>query len=365
LLKAYNTLIARKGNGSLAAATYVCTLAFVAQFEAMDMKNLKYITAVALALAFLAGCAGVGQSPLPQAASVPQNGASAMRATPDGTAFTVASGRVVADPSGAPMAGVAVNLYLWTPCTVVRKPGLRNFVCPKPVATTKTGGDGRFRLRARPGHYLLAIGSDDPTDIVHPTVHDNVTLAGASQRLLAPGPCPGTPPQSVGPHCMPTFPTVTATVPEKSGDYRLATLDSHEVPCAKAFNVQRTALGLEPAVVDEWLTENTRGEVGDRINPKVEPFLKYVVLSTGQIAADGGDNKPVDGVSACGYYLVPGAFASAFPIEQKYALDPRTHWMSARWVLFTPPHSVTQGYGLVQYPRDPRNFQDPKVKYWP
>jgi hypothetical protein len=280
--------------------------------------------------------------------------------------MTVATGRVVGDPSGRPLRGVAVNLYPWTPCKIEHIAGLRSISCPKAVASTTTDADGTFRLRARPGHYLLAVGSDDPNDLVHPTVHDDVTLAGTSQHLVAPGPCPGTPPQRAGVHCLPSIPLASATGVERGGDYRLATLDGHEVPCAKAFDAARTALKLEPAVVDEWLTENTRAFVSWRVNPNLKTFRTFASLSTGQLEVVGGGSKRVDGESPCGYYLIESTvFSTAFPSIEKYALDPRTHWIGARWVMFNPANGDRQGIGYAQYPRDPRNFQDPRVRYWP
>lgn len=89
---------------------------------------------------------------------------------------TVAWGKLVDDPSGKPLRGVRVALEPWKPCRAApnvpwadknQKPWRHHeaLVCPKAIVNGTTRADGRFLLRALAGHYLLAIGSDDPADM--------------------------------------------------------------------------------------------------------------------------------------------------------------------------------------------------------
>ena len=79
---------------------------------------------------------------------------------------TNASGVVVDDASGSPLAGVPVKLMPWGPCGATPAPSSitpENDGCPTPLpspqATTNAQGD--FTLNGAPnGHYLLVIGTD-------------------------------------------------------------------------------------------------------------------------------------------------------------------------------------------------------------
>ena len=208
--------------------------------------NLRLIASTVLVLAALAACGGGGGSnpPTPTATSV------ATASTTPST--TNASGTVVDDGTGMPLAGVAVKLMPWAPCGPTPQPATsitpENDGCPTPLPSPQatTASNGTFTLNgALSGHYILVIGADTvstpPAGYVPPscatncgtptpapftvqaTVHDNVTLTGGNQTLLAP--------------TLPAVPSgYTPPTWETNGDYRLATLDAaKEMPCLIAW----------------------------------------------------------------------------------------------------------------------------------
>jgi hypothetical protein len=251
-------------------------------------------------------------------------------------------GNLVDDPSGKPLAGVLVALYPWAPCKVSGK----KLNCPKAVATTKTLGNGRFNLSAKNGHYILAIGSDDPNDTTRPTIHDNVTLTGGVQHIVAPS--------------MPPLPLITPNAIERNGKYRLVTVNkTRELPCFTEFNAIRLQRGLQPMVLDEWLTENDRTVTaaivkwwnnGDHGPPPTPvPSNPYEGLSTGNIGIVGGNS-------------CHDIANDAFKLNAKYAANVQAHWFHGMWYAYD--HSK-EGTGEGQFPRDPRNFVDPNVPRWP
>lgn len=143
---------------------------------------------------------------------------------------TTANGTVVDDASNSPLSGVQVALQPWV-----------ENASPSPVATTNA--QGQFSFTAANGHYLLIIGSNSASD-TRATVHDNVTLKGGSQPLVAPTEWP--------------MPTITPKPSELSGAYRLMTLDTTiQTPCLSAVNAARANLSLAALVPDEWLEENS------------------------------------------------------------------------------------------------------------
>ncbi len=209
--------------------------------------NLRLIASTVFILAAAVACGGgsaAGIVPSPPATN---------------TQTTNASGTVVDDGTGMPLAGVAVKLMPWAPCGPTPAPATsitpENDGCPTPLPSPQatTSSNGTFALNGAPnGHYLLIIGADAvatvppgyttppgncspnpcpaPTPVnftVQATVHDNVTLDGGSQTLQAP-----------------TLPAVPSgyTPPswETNGDYRLATLNATtEMPCYIAWQYQR------------------------------------------------------------------------------------------------------------------------------
>ncbi|MHB8147348.1 MAG: peptidase associated/transthyretin-like domain-containing protein, partial [Vulcanimicrobiaceae bacterium] len=210
---------------------------------------------------------------------------------------------LVDDPSGSPLAGIPVKLEPWVAGATP---------LPSPQATTAANGTFSIGPVAN-GHYLLVIGSDSPSDITRPTIHDNVTLTGGTQALAAPN-------LTVTPYG--PIPTVTPPAVETNGDYRLDTLSpTDEVACLQAFNQQRLALNLVPVVADEWLTENAREWNAFRVSGQfaaLQPTLTwYGLLTTGNTVVAGGSScaQALDGVG--------GSFTgSALP----YSGSANTQW---------------------------------------
>ena len=195
--------------------------------------------------------------------------------TPGG--LTNASGTVVDDGTGMPLAAVSVKLMPWAPCGPTPAPATsitpQSDGCPTPLPSPQvtTAANGTFTLNGvLNGHYVLVIGADavatvapgyttppsscggtcpTPSPVsftVQATVHDNVSLTGGNQILLAP--------------TLPSVPAgYAAPAWETNGDYRLATLNaSTEMPCLIAWQYERAQNGLAGSSVDEWLLENVR-----------------------------------------------------------------------------------------------------------
>lgn len=284
---------------------------------------------------------------------------------------------LVNDPSGTPIQHEIVQLEPWKPCfarpnvpwaTLYQKPWPRHETlrCPKAIFTTHTAANGRFVLRAPAGHYLLVIGSDDPADLTHPTIHDNVWLKTGTQHLLAPKPCPtilnaGDP--NAYNHCLPPIPNGQLTgplplpKPERDGDYRLATINRWEKPCIHAFDAYRKKWNLDPAVVDEWVTESERAGIKQARIPNRKLYPGQGELTEGFGYQGSGNRDCANGVMGNVFFGDLGGLA--------YSADPRTHWVGTmnEPLILGKPQDIW--LGNAEYPRDPRNWKDPAVPIWP
>ena len=253
---------------------------------------------------------------------------------------TTATGMLVDDPSGSPLAGIPVKLEPWTAGATP---------LPSPQATTAANGTFSIGPVAN-GHYLLVIGSDSPTDTTRPTIHDNVTLTGGTQALQAPN-------LTVKPYG--PIPTVTPPAVETNGDYRLNTLSAtDEAPCLTAFNQQRASLNLPPVVADEWLTENARewnAFVTSGQFAALQPTVTwYARLTTGNDAISGGS-------SCADMFGSGGAFTNT---AAPYATSASTQWFGGNYVPYVTGSSISAA-GLSEFPIDPRFQADPNVPIWP
>ena len=200
------------------------------------LKSRTLFFCAVLASAVPAACGGgAGFSPAP---SLPS-------AAPSSTPMTNAvagDGTLVDHDTGAPLSGIAVGLAPW-------------LAGATPVPQGTTDPNGRFAVTAAPGRYLLVIGSDSPNDPQQrPTIHDAIVLAAApaTQVLAAP--------------TMPPVPSTTPNPIERSGNYRLMTMNASEQACLAYENQKRASLSYAPVVEDEWLAENQRMAVQQEIN---------------------------------------------------------------------------------------------------
>jgi hypothetical protein len=227
--------------------------------------------------------------------------------------------------------------------------------CPPylPYATA-TNTQGRFELRDVPnGHYLLVIGNDDALDFVRPTIHDQVFFGGGMQRLVAPT-LPREP-QPTAPYPPPHPVRVPAV--ERSGNYRLATLDANrELPCLAAFNHTRAGKGYPAMVLDEWLTENVRA---------IEAYAMTIVPKTRRVYQTVAifDGTTVAGGTQCASALVAPAF-SANP-ARKLTLDPRSLWYGGEYLPPGTPGQPGKAHGTQLFGIDPRAYQSPDNPPWP
>jgi hypothetical protein len=329
-------------------------------------------------------CAGFSACQSPSPATPPIS-----RASADVT-MTTAWGKLVDDPSGQPLRGVRVALEPWKPCRPVpfvpmylppwthknwpppsAWPHPEHLVCPSPVTVTKTDRNGKFTIRARKGHYLLAIGSDATTDLVRPTIHDNVVLTGGIQHLTAPTPCPQFTPTVRYQHCMPQIPLVMLPRPELSRDYRLSTIDpKYEIRCIKGYNYERRQRNLEAVVIDEWLTENNRNSQrfagSKRFYLAPWAWAGGPALSSGFADTQGGTGvKRLNGHPGCWTWNTRTAFFYNFD-ALPYSIDPRSHWYAGTYGQFNKLGKAGNLLGASQFPRDPRSvFLDGNVPIWP
>lgn len=285
------------------------------------------------------------------------------------SATTNASGTVVDDESGAPLAGVPVKVMPWGPCGATPAPSAitpEADGCPTPLPSPQatTNAQGLFTLNGVPnGHYLLVIGADavatvppgyttppgncgnnpcpTPSPVagtpVQATVHDNVTLNGGNQTLVAP--------------TMPPVPSgYTAPTWETNGDYRLATLNaSTEMPCLIAWQYERAQYGLASGSVDEWLIENVRAD--NAYNQVAAAGSTFPIITTGTYHTSGD--------VACGGSGVATVSQIALTATPE-GTDPRTSWFGGQYAV------GNNGWlGLAEFPIDPRSYTDPNHPNWP
>ncbi len=323
--------------------------------------NLRLIASALGIAAALAACGGGGGSSAPATTS-PMSTPTLIPS--QGQTTTNASGIVVADGSGAPLAGVAVKLMPWAPCAATPVPATsitpENDGCPTPLPSLQvtTAGNGSFTLGGVPnGHYLLIIGTDTvstpPAGYAPPacttncgtptpapftvvaTVHDNVTLTGGNQSLVAP--------------TLPTVPSgYTPPTWETNGDYRLATLNAQtEMPCYIAWQYERAQNNLAGSSVDEWLTENVRAMLG---YSTANDGGSTQELTTGDVGISGG--------TSC-WNIVN-------PLAGSYATDPRTLWFGGEYNYYGLNGNMTSSaFGVAEFPIDPRSYTDPNHSNWP
>jgi hypothetical protein len=327
--------------------------------------GLRLIASALGIAAALAACGGGGSS-----GTTPPPGFTSVIGTPTPTSSTTNAGGILVDDStGAPLAGVAVKLMPWASCAATPSPATsitpENDGCPTPLPSPQvtTASNGTFTLGGvANGHYLLIIGTDTvstpPAGYAPPacttncgtptpapftvvaTVHDNVTLTGGNQTLVAP--------------TLSTVPSGYAPpLWETNGDYRLATLNAQtEMPCYIAWQYERAQNNLAGSSVDEWLTENERAnlgyaEVNDQINP--------VVLSSKPAEVSGG--------TFCATALLSQVFETG---ANTYATDPRAVWFSGGYDYYGfSSNPGISAFGLAEFPIDPRSYIDPNHPTWP
>ena len=314
-------------------------------------RSSTTVSFFALSAALLAACGGgagsTGGDPhLPPVTAPPSS-------TPNAT---TAQGTLVDDPSGTPLAGVPVRLAPWI---AYPTPG----PTPTPIALSTTDPQGHFTVSAPNGTYLLVIGPDavntpppgwstpspSATDTPIPgasgwraTIHDRILLNGQT-TLTAP---------LIQPEPLYTPPAV-----ETNGAYRLATLDAlTEAPCILAYNQDRISLGLPPAVVDEWLTENVRAMLSVAENPNGPgQTITFLTYGTGHSSNSGGANCAHDTIGATGSL---GDFSG-----QSQALNVSALWFGG---IYRASDNLTySGSGFAEFPVDPRVYPQPSVSPWP
>lgn len=329
-----------------------------------SVQTPRYLAAGFLLCASLAACGGGGGGgTTPTTTSTPTSIPTAT--SPPLT--TNATGTVVNDANGSPLAGVRVVLMPWAPCGATPAPTSitpENDGCPTPLPSpqARTNSSGQFTLNGVPnGHYMLVVGAETVTTpppgyapptcttgcatptpapfTVAATVHDNVTLTGGNQTLKAP-----TLPSQQSGYPAPTW--------ETNGDYRVASLDaSTEMPCYVAWNYDRAQHSLAGSTADEWTLENIRAVNGWEQSP----------TRSGQGAGISTYGSGIGGGTSCDLWMQNLVFAGQAP----YALNPMTMYFGARYAFYTPSGLSLQAVGNAEWLVDPRAYTDPNYSGWP
>lgn len=244
---------------------------------------------------------------------------------------TTATGRVVSDTDGSPIAGVRVALRPWAACTT---PTPTSVSCPTPLPAPQatTAADGTFTLASAPnGHYLLVIGDDTPGQTLTSVVHDQITLTGGSQALVAP--------------TMPPVPTITPPAWETGGAYRIATLNANDKECIARMDADRATRNLPALVEDEWLHESSV-QVGAYHYSPSGTAAPWPNNTNGGLADTYGGGS---GGTSCDF-IADGSFTAGSPL-----LDPRVQWLGAYY----------NGNSIVQATSDPVTLPSTKGVVWP
>lgn len=285
---------------------------------------------------------------------------------------TTAQGTLVDDPSGTPLAGVKVQVDPWVQYQPTPGP------TPTPMQTTTTDASGHFTISMPNGTYLLVIGDDavhtpppgfstpcpDNTNATpppcavdtpipgasdwRPSIHAQIALTGGGTNA-SPLPLPA-----------PTLPADSYYTPppvETNGDWRLTTLDAqYEAPCYLAYNQARTAHALPQAVSDEWLVENTRGDVWAGENN----YLQHGSGGTVQFLTGGTGASQFSGNANCAEYVA----SNHVFIAGGQALNAQSLWYGGLYVV----GSGLQPFGADEEIIDPRwpDTADPgPIPAWP
>ncbi|MHB8392866.1 MAG: carboxypeptidase-like regulatory domain-containing protein, partial [Acidobacteriaceae bacterium] len=309
-------------------------------------SRLTAITFVlAASLAALAACGGSTGTGGPPPTSAPSPTATPVVTPTVGPMTTNATGTVLSDPAGTPMSGVRVVLMPWAPCGPTPAPNsitAENDGCPTPLPSPQvtTAPNGTFALNGVPnGHYLLVIGSDSTSDATTATIHDNITLTGGNQALVAP--------------TLPAIPSYTVPAVETGGSYRLLALNANEVPCLTAWQTDRTAIGVFSGVEDEWLAEQVR-DVNGWVQTGAGAGKTYNPLTIGNTNVSGGSAP-----CSSALFSPPSILTTSFA---PYGNDPRTLWFAGTWSIY---QGGLQASGIAEFPIDPRSFTDPNYPNWP
>jgi hypothetical protein len=324
----------------------------------VDTMHLRLIASTIFLTALVAACSGGGGG----GGNTPPTSPDVTPSAPPST--TNASGTVVDDGTGLPIAGIAVKLMPWALCGSTPAPATsitpENDGCPTPLPSPQatTASNGTFALNGVPnGHYLLVIGADTvsttpagyapstctnacPAQTAAPftvqaTVHDNVTLTGGNQALSAP--------------TLPQYSGVTVPTWETNGDYRLATLNATtEMPCYIGWQYERAQKVLAGSSVDEWLVENVRATITAAQNAVV---VNQTVSNLGFSAS---------GVPDCAESLIEAAAFGTGPEASGQAsngvLDPRASWFAAGYPVLTAVGATGSApIGRGQFVVDPRS----------
>ncbi|MHB8153815.1 MAG: hypothetical protein ACYDG3_12275, partial [Bacillati bacterium] len=173
------------------------------------------------------------------------------------------------------------------------------------------------------------------------TVHDNITLTGGNQVLVAPS--------------MPPQPLVTNPAVQNGPDYRIATLTGVEAECLATMDTIDTQIGHALLVPDEWLVENARDINASQAATNT--------LGSGAIAVAYRNSNPGGGAPNC-YSMLTGAQSNS--AIQGVIADPLVQWFGGAY-LIDPTPGYQEGLAMYEWSLDPRaeSSADPLYNPWP
>ncbi|HET9394194.1 MAG TPA: hypothetical protein VFO29_11830 [Candidatus Rubrimentiphilum sp.] len=234
------------------------------------------------------------------------------------------SGTVVDETTNAPLAGIQIAI---APFTVG--------ATPSPVATT--AANGTFSFTTTPGHYLLVVGSNSPSD-TRTTLHVGEQLAAGANALTLPTPT--------------APPNVTLTAAQTSGNFRLQTLSANQQNCVTAANQGRANLPLPLLVPDEFLSEDAGAIVQEAVAQSTDtpsPLFGFT-QPFGPTGASGNVTGLTTSTnfSSCGAWTGPSySYVNGNP-PFPYATSAANIWYGADW------SSATGHYGAQLWLSDIR-----------
>jgi hypothetical protein len=266
---------------------------------------------------------GINSHPAPNPTPKAPATSSAPSSSPTASAsassqMAVVTGKVVDFDSNQPLIGVSIKM---TPLTGTAY-----------MSVAESASDGTFSFTIEPGSYVIAVGSNSPSDSSRATEHDVVALSAGSNALAPLEPSP--------------VPNYTLAPSETSGNFRLAQLSSAEQSCLAGMNRGRSSNGLSQLVEDEEQLEFDRAEVAEEVAQNTdEPTPMFSGGYTSFDSPTGEEENSTDlGLTPCSAYSDGYTFSSAGSETNGYAFNSAVTWYAGAYGVGSQNPYEAQGW---------------------